>query len=271
MSRTLTLIQTGWESVRAIAESGRKTDALTQLDRLLARPDVPADIAVEGHQLAGTLALETGRFAAARRHLKAAMTLNATHAHMRYLTGLAWEEDPDGCDRRAAIWFRQATLLDGTNPLYRAAFGRAAARCGKVRHGVREMVAAVELAPGDVEVLRVAVGGLLELGKPNRARRVISKAQFLRPGHPELAAMWERTKFERARLTQRQGAKTRGNTRYAQDAPFARDGDRVLLPFVRIADGTSAKSSVPGGTVRTDAVSFPRPHLGRLRIGKADL
>ncbi len=270
MSRTLTLIQTGWESVRAIAESGRKADALAQLDRLLARPDVPADIAVEGHRLAGTLALDVGRFALARRHLKAAAALDVTDARTRYLAGRAWEEDPDGCDRRAAITFRKAARLDATKPLYRAAFGRAAARCGKLRYGVREMLAATEQAPGDVKVVRIAVNGLLEMGKPGRARWVLAKAKFLCPNHPELAALADRTKFETARLTQRQAAKTRGNTRYAQDAQFATDGDRVLLPFVRIADGTAAKSVTPGGSVRTDTVSFPRPHLVRRRIGKAD-
>lgn len=269
MSRTLTLIQTGWESVQATAESGRKSDALARLDRLLARPDVPADITLAGHKLAGELALDTGRFALAQRHLKALIALDSTDARTRYLAGRAWEEDPDGCDRRAAICFRKAALLDGTNPLYRAAFGRAAARCGKVRHGVREMLAAADQEPGDVDVVRVVVGGLLEMGKPGSARRVLTKAMFFRAGHPELAALGERTRFETARRAQRQAAKTRGNTRDAQDAQFATDGDRVLLPFIRIADGTGAKSA-SGETVRTDVVSFPRPHLGRLRAGKVD-
>ena len=267
MSRTLTLIQTGWESIRAIAENGRKADALAQLELLLARPDVPADIATEGHQLAGTIALDLGRFATARRHLKAAAGFDVTEARTRYLTGRAWEEDPEGCDRKAAVAFRKATLLDGTNPLYRAAFGRAAARCGQVRRGVCEMLAAAEQAPGDVTVIRVAVGGLLEMGKLGKARGVLAKAMFLRPGHRELTNTWERTKFETARLTQRRTAKTRENTRYAQDAQFARDGDRVLLPFVRIADGTGTAS---GASVRTDTVSFPRPHFDRLRISKLD-
>jgi hypothetical protein len=269
MSRTLALIQTGWDTAVALAEGGRKADALAQLARLLARPDVPADIARQGHRLAGTVALDLGRFAAARKHLRAAAALDTTDARTRYLAGRAWEEDPDGCDRRAALWFRKATLLDGTNPLYRAAFGRAAARCGKVRHGVREMLAAADQEPGAIGVVRVVVSGLLEMGKAGTARRVLAKAQFLRPGCAELAALGERTKFELARVTQRR-VKARDNTRYAQDAPLARDGDRVLLPFVRIATGTGAAREVPGGAVRTDVVSFPRPHLGRLRIGKAD-
>ena len=108
MSRTLTLIQTGWESARTAAASGRKADALAQLGRLLARPDVPADILLEGCRLAGALALDMERFAAARRHLKAAAKLDATDSGTRYLIGRAWSEDPDGCDRRAAINVPQA-------------------------------------------------------------------------------------------------------------------------------------------------------------------
>lgn len=265
MSRTLTLIPASFDAIRATAASGRTAAALATLERLLARPDVPAALACEGRQLAGELALGLGRFAAARKHLKAAAKLDATDASAYALAGRAWEEDPDGCDRRAALCFRKATQLDAANPLYRASFGRAAARCGKVKCGVREMRAAAEQAPGAVEVVRVVVSGLLEMGKPGGARRVLAAARFLRPNHPELAALWERTKFEAARLVQKTAAKGRTDTRFAQDAQLARDGGRVLLPFVRIADGTGGAR---GGQVRTDVVSFPRPHLGRLRAGK---
>lgn len=268
MSRTLTLIQTGWESICATAEGGRKADALAQLDRLLARPDVPADILREGGRLAAELALDTGRFASARRHLKTAVALDATDARVRFLAGRAWEEDPDGCDRRAALAFRRAVRLDGTNPLYRAAFGRAAVRCGKVRFGAREMVAAAEQAPDRLDVVRVVVRGLIEAGRPTAAQQVLAKAQFLNPRNAELVSFGTRVRFEAARRTRRQVEKTRESTRAAQDAQLARDGDRVLLPFIRIAGGTQAKRDE--GMVRTDVVSFPRPHLGRIYSGKGD-
>ena len=280
MSGTLTLIDAGWESVRTTAQRGQRTIALTRLTRLLARPDVPSILAIEGHRLAGELALALCRYAAARRHLRAAAALDPTHAGTQNLAGQSWEEDPDGCDRRAAICFKKATKLDGANPLYRAAFGRAAARCGKVKLGTREMLAATELAAGDLEVVRVVVHGLLEAGKAAEARQVIAKARFLRPGNAELTALWERVKFDTARLAQRKMAKTekaektRENARYAQDAQFATEGDRVTLPFVRLADDTdSSKADTKGagsGTVRHDAASFPRPHLARLRARKAD-
>ena len=274
MSRTLTLVRTGWECARAAADRGNRVGALAQLERVLARPDVPAELAAEAHRFAGELALDLERFATARRHLKAALAL-ADDAKTRFLQGRAWEEDPDGCDRRAAICFKKATALDPTNPLFRAAFGRAAARCGKLKRGAREMIAATEAAPGDVNVVRVAVMGLLEVGKTGAARTVIAKARFLCPGDYELAALWERVKFETARQAQQKTAKVgklekrHAKTRYAQDAHFATDGDRVTLPFVRPVGATGAHAG-SGGVVRQDGPSFPRPHLARLRARKAD-
>ncbi len=277
MSRTLTLIEAGWESVRATAERGHRTGALKRLAHLLARPDVPAPCAAEWHRFAGELALHLARYATARSYLKTAARLEPDHAGTRFLLGRAWEEDPDGCDRKAARCFKKATVLDATNPLYRSHFGRAAARCGKVKLGTRELLAAVERGI-DLAAVRVAVSGLLDAGNAGAARRVIAAARFQHPGDGELAALWERVKFEAARLGQRELAraakleKTRENTRYAQDAHFARDGGRVTLPFVRLADTdpSPAQKGAAGGTVRHDAASFPRPHLARLNARKAD-
>src|SRR5437763_16352154 len=104
------------------------------------------------------------------------------------------------------------------------------------------MLAAGEGAAGDVAVVRVAVQGLLEVGKAADARRVLAAARFLRPGDGELAALWERGKFEAARLGQVESAKaarlekTRENARYARAAAFAKDGDRATRAFARLAD-----------------------------------
>lgn len=270
MSKTLTLIDAGWHSARALAERGQPAAALAQLNRLLARPDVPAALAAEAHRLAGELAVGLEKFAAARRHLNAAAALEPTHAGTQYALGRAWEEDPDGCDRRAAICFKKAVALDGPSALYRVAFGRAAARCGKMKLGTREMLAAAEAAGGDREVVLAAVRGLVEVGKVGAARRVVATARFLRPGDAELAAAWEWVKFETARLSQRKASKTRENTRYAQDAHFATDGDRVTLPFLRIAEAGEDAGKRTGGIVRRDAASFPRPHVARLQARNAD-
>lgn len=269
MSRMLGLIDAGWRSIRSSAEHGRRFDALTSATRLLARPDLPASVAAEAHRLAGELHSEAERYSEARRHLRAAAALGPSCAKTFYLWGLAIERDPNGCDRRAALRFKRATELDATNHLYRAAFGRAAVYCGRAKLGVRELLATATAAPGDVSVLRVVVDGLIEAGKLNAARGVLTKARFLRPGDRELVSLGERVRFEAARSEQRKFREQRQTTRYRQDADFATDGGRVVLPFVRVmADGESKAGQ--GGEVRRDVLSLPRPHFPRLKTGKAE-
>ena len=266
MSRMLTLIHAGWSSIRSSVAQGRRTDALARLRRLLARPDVPIPVAADAHRLAGELLTDAEHYTEARRHLRAAAALEPTHARTFYLWGLAQERDPHGCDRRTATRFRMASRLEPDNALFRAAFGRAAVRCDRVKTGVRELLAAADAAPGDLAVLRVAIDGLVDADRLRYARRLLNRASFLCRDVArtrELRALEERVRFAAARREQRG---ERGTTRHRQDAEHARDGGRVVLPFIRIA-GTTAPN---GGTVRRDVVSFPRPHFPRLITRKAD-
>jgi tetratricopeptide (TPR) repeat protein len=263
----LTLIDAGWASVRSSVTQGRRTDALTRLTRLLARPDVPTPVAADAHRLAGELLTDAEQYPEARRHLRAAAALEPTCARTYYLWGLAHERDPQGVDRRAALRFRKASNLEPHNALYRAAFGRAAVRCDVVKTGVRELLAAADAMPGDLPVIRVVTEGLLEAGRLGAARRVLTRAKFLcRDGVKarELTALIERVRFEAARTEQRE---QRGTTQHRQDAEFVKDGGRVVLPFIRVETETTAPA---GGIVRRDVVSLPRPHFPRLRVRKAD-
>src|SRR5262249_29209046 len=160
--------------------------------RLLALPDLPASLAAEAHRLAGELFLEVERYSEARRHLRAAAVLEPSHARTFHLWALAFEDDPHGCDRRAAARARQAGELEPGNDLYRAAFGRAAMRAGRTKLGVRAMLAAANRAPGEIAVLRIAVDGLLEAGYVKAARGLLTQARFLNSGNRELVALTER-------------------------------------------------------------------------------
>ena len=257
MSRTLTLIDAGWELVRSTAAHGRRSDALSRTARLLARPDLPASVAAEAHRLAGELLTDAERYSEARRHLSAAAALEPNCARGFHLWGLAQERDPHGCDRRAAIRFRRASELEPGNHLYRAAFGRAAVRCGLRKTGVRELLAAAEAAPGELKVIRVAVEGLVEAGKFMAARCILTQARFLCHANRELVVLEERVRFERARHSQKRSRGRRGTTRHVQDAEFATDGGRVVLPLIRIAENATRR----GRNVPRDVVSFPKPPL----------
>ena len=125
MSRTLTLTHAAWESAQELARSGRRIDALAQVNKVLSLADLPADVAAAAHRLAGEILIDLHRHRAARNRLKAAAKFEPDTARTHYLLGLAWEQDPEGDDRRAAIRFRRALRLEPQNTLYRAAFGRA--------------------------------------------------------------------------------------------------------------------------------------------------
>lgn len=262
MIRTYTLIHAGWTAARSLARSGRRTDALHQAERLLARPELPKPVAADAHRLAAEVLIEGERFRKARRHLRAAAELQPDHSRTHYLAGLAFEQDPDGDDWRAAVRFRKASRLEPGNPTYRAAFGRAAVRCARVRTGVRELLAAAEMVTADVGVIRVVAEGLTEAGRVETARQVLLKARFRFPNSTELRRLWDQIQFETARLKQRNGRKT-------QDARTATEGDFALLPFVPVG-GSGAGKTPAAGPVRRDGGSQPRPHFGRLRITSSD-
>jgi hypothetical protein len=179
---------------------------------------------------------------------------------------LAHERDPHGCDRRAALRFGKAAKLEPASALYGACFGRALVRCDRVRGGIRELLAAADRAPGDLAAIRVVVEGLLEAQRPATARRILNRAGFLCRDATkvrELRLLTERVRFAIAHRDQRG---ERGTTRLGQDAEFATDGGRVVLPFIRVAEETTRL----GTQVRRDVLSMPRPHFPRLRPKRAD-
>lgn len=261
MSKTLTLVHAGWASVQALAKAGRRVDALARVTMLLTRSDVPGPVAADAHRLAAELLIDNERFAAARRHLRAAAALEPCHARTHYLTGVAFERDPDGCDHKAAGRYRKASRLDPADPLYRAAFGRAAVRCDRVKLGVRELLAAADAAPANLAVIRVVTDGLLEAGKVRTARRVLTVSRFQSRGR-DWDTLWNRVRFAAARAGQR-------NTRRQQEAVAATDGDRVFLPFLRVMGSDPGRKS-GAGIIRRDRLSVPRPHFTRLRATKSD-
>jgi Flp pilus assembly protein TadD len=245
MSRMLTLTTAAWASARELAARGRRKDALAVLAGLLARPDLPPGIATEAHRLAGALYFKTERYASARRHLLTAARAEPGHAETYYQLGIAFEDDPYGCDTRAARRFRKATRLDPTNATYWVALGRAAVRVNRVRYGLSAVQKAVALAPTDAAVLAVAVEALRDAGRPDRAWRVMCKARFLAPADAGLRRLWDRVKYDLACGR--------------QERPLA--ANPSVLPFVRVVSPCGASR-----VVRRDGGSRPAPHFGRLKV-----
>lgn len=262
MSRTLDLIGAGWASVRSMAAHGQRRDTLTRLRNLLARPELSPLVACEAHRLAGQLLFDGEKYRDARRQLRKSAELDASQARTFFLWGLAYENDPHGCDLRAANKYYQASQLEPDNASYRAYFGRAAIRADRVSRGVRELLKAAKQAPGDMAVIRLVAEGLIEARRLDEAKRVLNQARFRTFSEVmkrELQSLLERVRFESARCEQREAK------RHGQDAELARDGGRLVLPFVTPKPRKRKRSAA-----RQDLISFPQPHLPRLLTRKAD-
>ena len=257
MSRRLALVDSGLAVARLFARKGRRNDALTQSLMLLKRSDLTVSEAADAHRVAGECLLDSERFAKARKQLRSSLTLEPGHARTWFLAGLAQERDPHGDDTRAVRCFFRAHKLAPENAAYRAAFGRAAIRCDRLKRGVRELLIAAESALTDATLLEVVIEGLLEAGKVAAANRIIVKALFSCPRHGGIRRLQDRVRYESARRGQRRASST-------QDAGSAKDGGTRLLPFLRVVRSDTGSTMAPAN-VRQDVASFPRPHLPRLR------
>jgi hypothetical protein len=243
-------------------------DTYNRLRCLLARLDLPTSVACDAHRLAGELLVNAERYREARRHLRSAASFAPTHAHTFYLWGIACERDPHGCDRLAAQKFGKASKVEPENHTYRAAYGRALVRCDRVTLGVRNLLAVASLAPGDATVLRVVTDGLIEARQLEAAKRVLNRARFLcfeSSKEREIVALLERVRYETALTVQQQTRRQR------QDAQFATDGGRMVIPFVRkVKPIKTREGSRTADSTRRDVVSLPKPHFPRLRSRRAD-
>lgn len=257
MSPRLALVGCGMEVARLHARKGRKNDARKQALQLLRRSDLTVAEAADAHRVIGEIELDAEHFAKARKHLRAALSLEPEHARTWFLAGLANERDPHGDDHRAACCFRKASRFATENAAYRAAFGRAAIRCDRLKRGVRELMLCSEAALKDASLLEVVIEGLLEAGKTAEANRIVTQARFLCPGAGGIRRLQDRVRYETARRGQRRASST-------QDAGPETDVGARLLPFLRVVRSANG-CKTPPANVRQDAASFPRPHLPRLR------
>ena len=249
MSKTLPFLTACWAAARAAAAAGDRTTALKRVAPLLAAPDCPPVLLRSAHRLAARTHVAAGQFAAARKHLRAVCTLAPLDATAQYDLGKAFEDDPYGCDRRAAVRFGRAVALRPTDGRFRAARGRALVRIGKRKWGLVELLAAVEVAPADSVVLAVVLDGLVAAGRPRAAQKLLDRAAFLAPTSAEIRRLRERAKFAAA------GGRA--------ERPRRPAGRLKLLTFTPAPAGRPLRV-FGGGVVRADAASRQGPHFARL-------
>ena len=264
MSRMLSFLGAGARSVPVSTSSPllgtgftsrSRRAALEAMDALLHREDVPAELAAPIHRQAANYYLEAEQYRSARQHLRALARLEPDCAQVHYDLGRAWELDPYGCDRRAALRYKKATQLNASEPKHRTALGRALVRINNVTSGVNVMTRAAEAAPADAEVLAIVVEGMREAGRPELAFDFLSKALFQAPQNRELKHLWERARYDMAHSRQK---KTAPNAIRDQ-----KPGNPKVLPFLRLAQE-------PGSNTRRDDASHaPAPHFIKMPMKKS--
>jgi len=234
MSRTLTLFPASAHPAEPVGMS--RAEAGFSVSRCVD--------AADAHRSAAEVCLAAERFRAARRHLFAALRRDPADARCRYLLGRAFAEDPHGCDRRAARHYRKAVKLNASEPLHRAALGRALIRIDDTKAGVTVLRRAAQAAPSDAEVLAVVVEGLREAGESDLAFKLLTDARFLAPADDAIRHLWDRTRFDR--VAQQQKQTRTDNT-----------GAPGVVPFLRLHDANTPRT-------RADHPSRPAAHVGRL-------
>ena len=249
-------------SARVLFQLGRTSEALSRLQAVLHQERLSADTAFAVHQLAGEIALDSERFARARKHFRQALRIRPGHAESYFLLGLAEQKDPLGCDRRAAIYFRQAFRLTPDRAEYQAAFGLAVLRCRSVPQGLKHLRRAFQKSPEKIFVLETLVDGFIEAQRPERCRALLTQARFAGVAPVVIDRLESRLRFEMAR--KQQEWQLRRSRNY---------GEPRLLPFLRVESesGSSTRTgNFTGGIVRRDVASWPSPHFGRSPTHRAE-
>jgi Tfp pilus assembly protein PilF len=252
MSTTLNLVDRLLARGRNFQALGRDFDAHHILSRLADFRDLPADVAEETQARLAELCLRRKRHKKARRHLTAALRHQPDNARYHYLMATAVEADKKADPERAAEHFRRALELDPEQPKCLGDYGLVAIRLGQSEEGLQCLRRAVEVAPDDPDVLQRLVKGLCLANRPDEARTTLRIALFTHPRDRRFRNLWDRFQFDQLRQEQ-EAARLSGPAGTDEDVP-------VLLPFVRVEEGSSRKAR----RIRRDGPSsLPSPHADR--------
>lgn len=168
-------------AVRHLLREFRSTRLRTlyrQLELAVQWDGIPVEQRVEIFTALAERDSDAGCYGKARKHWKAALALCPNSAELHYQLGVAYQDDPYGCDRRAALRFREASRLAPANGQYMAAYGTALVRLNKVKKAMPVLAAALELAAGDARILEQICTGLFEADQPEVALNWLDRVGF---------------------------------------------------------------------------------------------
>jgi tetratricopeptide (TPR) repeat protein len=253
MSTTLNLADCVLSRGRTLQELGRHADALRLLSRLSSWRQLSADVAEEAQARLADICLRREHFAQARRHLAAVLAHRPDNARYHYQLARAIDSDEKGDVLAALKHYRRSLELDPDQPSCLSDFGLVALRVGKREEGLRALRRAVELAPDDPAIMRKLLSGLRQSGQLAEARVALRAALFRNPRSSAFHKLWNEFRFEQARQAQ-QAACHNGAAGLEAD-------ERLLLPFLRPADGVGQPERDRKRIRRHGESPFPSPHM----------
>lgn len=249
MSTTLNLVDRLLSLARTYHTVGREHDALRLLTRLGGFRELPAAAAEEAQARLAEIHLRWHRHKRARRHLTAALRHQPDSARYHHLMAQAVEADRHGDPQRAAEHYRRSLELDPEQPECLGDYGLLALRLGQTEEGLDCLRRAADLRPADPQPLTRLVEGLRLAGRRDEARAALRLALFRNPRDARFRKLWDDFQFDQ--LRREQEAARLGRPDGADD-----DGP-VVLPFIRVEDGTRRRDRV-----RADGPASLRPPHG---------
>jgi tetratricopeptide (TPR) repeat protein len=210
MSRMLPFTDHLLSRARHFQQIGRLDDALHLLGRLAEMGNLPPAAAEETHARLAEIHLGHQRYAAARRHLTAALDLCPDGARYHHALANALDQGAEAEPATALDHFRRSLAQEPDQPGCLSDFGLAALRHGDNEEGLSALRRAAELDPDDPEIVRKLALGLELLDRPEEAQRVVRESLFRHPRHAGFRKLYSDCRFsqtshdqEAARLASR--------------------------------------------------------------------
>jgi tetratricopeptide (TPR) repeat protein len=194
MSESLAFHEAVWTNAKFAAKQGHFTQALRHLQPLLQSAADPVRQQL-AYRLAGRVYAHQDQYKLARRMFKLALDLDQKCHQTWYDLGQAFEQDPYGCDRRAAICFRKTVELLPQEAKYRAAFGLALVRINNLKKAFVQLNKAVRLAGADLSVLKAIITAYLEADRPELAEKVLTAVRFVAPQSRTLQELCSKVQY----------------------------------------------------------------------------
>lgn len=204
---------------------GRAQDANNVLSRLLAFRTLPPEVACQAQVTLAEIQLRARKYKRARRHLAAALQVDAANPRLHYLMANACREEDQGNLRRASIYYARSLELDADDVRCRGEYGLVLIHLGRTEEGLEHLARAQREAPHDLEVLERRLRGLRRAGRIDEARHLLQQSRFQFPRQPRFEKLARDFQFQILRQDQ-EFARLQEETMTDGEAP-------VLLPFVR--------------------------------------